>query len=409
MRHARSSALLLALWACHRVSASAGDSGGPEQVALGAVGSAVSFSAPVAAARVRSGTTMVAGLLVSRGTVAVSDIGDDGLIRWTVDVLSGISGGPNVELHVFPARDGAAVVYRGRRGDRAVMEAVLVDAAGHLSGPAVDAGAAACATDDALVWVERPHGGSARVLGLPWGKSRSEELARVSPERDPALVCGNKTVFALGDGEQDTTIATWPVAQPRPRWVMRDRDFSDEEREHDTFVVGDTLGLVRVGQSGVVAVRDVGAEMSPWRHLGARLNEADDVVADEAGCDGPGAPSVHALHVEKRTGSEQSFELAPAPCDRELGPFWTGSIDKAFVVAWVERASVRAAAEPPIVGLAYRTITSAGLGELSRVSRPSDEMVDAGCDKDRCYAVALVRPRGAVEMLPEAVEVVAYP
>jgi len=120
MRHARSSALLLALWACHRVSASAGDSGGPEQVALGAVGSAVSFSAPVAAARVRSGTTMVAGLLVSRGTVAVSDIGDDGLIRWTVDVLSGISGGPNVELHVFPARDGAAVVYRGRIDDRVV-------------------------------------------------------------------------------------------------------------------------------------------------------------------------------------------------------------------------------------------------------------------------------------------------
>jgi hypothetical protein len=392
-------------------------------VAPGSSGQAT-FSQPIAAARVKSGIVVVAGLVTSRAAIAVTAIGDDGATRWTVDALTGISGGPNVELHVFPAADGAAVVYRGRREERPVTQAVLVDASGRVSGPAFDAGPAACATDDRLAWLERPSGGTIRVLGVPWGRSTPEELAAIPSERDPSLVCGTKTVFALGDGEQDTTVATSPPGPSRAKIVMRDRDFSDEEREHDAFVVGDTLGLVRVGHSGSVSVRDVGAEVSPWRRLGVRLTETDDVVAvdgdsdattviftrdDAEPCDGPGAPSVHALRLPSKAPSEQSFDVAPAVCDRELGPFWTGTVGAGFVVAWVERVSVRRQGEAPIVGLAYRTITSAGLGELRHLRRTSDEMVDAGCDKDRCYAAALARPAEAADRQPEAVEIVAYP
>jgi hypothetical protein len=203
--------------------------------------------------------------------------------------------------------------------------------------------------------------------------------------------------------------------------AMKDRDFADEEREHDTFVVGDTLGLVRVGQSGTVSVREVGVELSPWRRLDAKLTSADDVVAadgdpdtttlvytrDDGACDGPGAPSVHAVQVSKKGPSEPSFDVAPAACDRDLGPFYTGTLGDTFVVAWVERALVRAPGEPPIVGLAYRTITGARLGELRRVPRPADEIVDAGCDDKRCYAAALVRR--APDVQPGVVEVLAYP
>jgi hypothetical protein len=423
MRRARACAVLLALCACHRSGAGAGDSGASGPVEAGPSSQGI-FSQPIAAARVRSGTVVVAGLVASRAAVAVTAIGDDGSTRWTVDALSGTSGGPNVELHVFPASDGAAVVYRGRRDDRPITLAVMVDASGHVSGPAFDSGPAACTTDDRLAWLERPSGGTTRVLGVPWGRSTPEELAAIPSERDPALVCGAKTVFALGDGEKDTTLATSPPTPSRAKVVMRDRDFIDEEREHDTFVVGDTLGLVRVGHSGSISVREVGAEIAPWRRLVARLMDADDVVAvdgdpdattvvftrDEGdSCDGPSTPSVHAVRLASKGPAEQSFDVAPAACDRELGPFWTGTVVAGFVVAWVERASVRRQGEAPIVGLAYRTITSSGLGELRHVRRPSDEMVDAGCDKDRCYAAALVRPAEAADRQPEAVEIVSYP
>ncbi len=369
---------------------------------------------------------MVAGLVPSHHAIAVADIGDDGLTRWTVDVLSGVSVGPNVELKVFPAADGAVVVYRGVREGRSFTEAVLVDARGQIPGPAFEAGPAACATDDALAWMGHPSAGAANVLGLGWlavgGRLPPTKLGSVPNERDPALVCGQKTVFALGDGEQDTTLTT-SLVPSRAKPILRDRDFADEEREHDTFVVDDTLGLVRVGQSGSISLRDVGAEISPWHGLGARLTAADDVVAvdgdsetttliftrdDDQGCDGPSAPSVHAIRFAKKTLSEASFDLAPSSCGRELGPFWTGSLGDSFVVAWVERASLRAPGDPPIAALVYRTISSGGLGELRRVARPSDEMVDAGCDKNRCYAVALVRP-APIDKQPGPVVVMAYP
>ncbi len=429
MVRARHSALLLALVACHRASGGAGDSGGAESAATGPPSSEATFSLPIAAARLKSGTVVVAGLVVSRGAIAVRSIGADRAILWTVDALSGISAGPNVELHVFPTGTGAAVVYRGRRGERPVTLAVFVDATGRVSAPAFEAGPGACATDGALAWIDRPSGGAAHVVGLPWERSVPVELLGVPADRDPAIFCGSKTVFAFGEGEQDTTVATQAAIAPaeprgRAKTVMRDRDFSDEERQHDTFVVDDTLGIVRLGQSGSVSVREVGSEISPWRRLGTKLGEADDIVAvdgdsevtsvvythDDGGlCDGPSAPSVHTLRAPRSSSPEASLELAPAACDAELGPFWTGSVGQGFVVAWVERAAVRPKDAPPISGYAYRTITSAGLRELHRVPRPSDEMVDAGCDKDRCYIVSLVRPPEVTEWRPEPVEVLVYP
>jgi hypothetical protein len=165
--------------------------------------------------------------------------------------------------------------------------------------------------------------------------------------------------------------------------------------------------------------------VSPWRRITTRIAEADDVVAvdgdteastlvftrdeEPAGCDGPAAPSVHALRLPRSAAREQSFELAPAACDREVGPFWTGTVRKGFVVAWVERASARLPTQAPITGLAYRIVTASGPGELRRVALASDDIVDAGCDLERCYAVALARPAGASEERAEAVQVIAYP
>jgi hypothetical protein len=66
----------------------------------------------------------------------------------------------------------------------------------------------------------------------------------------------------------------------------------------------------------------------------------------------------------------------------------------------------------PVSGFAYRTLDAPpapSQGAVRRVDLAADDLVPAGCDRSRCYAVALVRPPGADGMQPEAVRVIPYP
>ncbi len=385
----------------------------------------VRFSRPIAAARGPGGSVRVAGLVASRGVIAVTELGDDGKTRWTVDVLSEVTWTGDTELRAFPSGDGVVVVYRGRRRGRAVTQAVSVDSKGGITGSPLAVGGASCATDTAFAWIDGSKSGGARVSSLEWGQKVPVTVLTIPDEREPALVCGAHRLFALGDGEQDVTVAVGGVSPSRPIVVLRDHDFTDEEREHDTFAVDDTLGVVRVGKSGSIAVREVTAEdRGSWHKLTTRLAETDDVVAVDAdagaftviftredigSCDGPAASTIRALRAPRAGTDEQTVDLSPGECGRDVGPFWTGAPAGSFVVGWVERSPVRGGALAPIVGLAYRAFSRGALGELRRVARPADEMVDAGCDRDRCYAVALVRAPGTDELQPEVVQSIAYP
>jgi hypothetical protein len=411
--------LLLTLSACHGQRGDPRDSGTTGDHRSAKLELSL-LSPPLVATRGRSGAIVLGGVVVSRETVALTALDEHGGARWTVDVLSGVSS-EAAELRAFPSADGIAIVYRGKREGRPVTEAVAVTIDGRLSGPVMEAGALACATDSALAWIAPSKGGSSRVMSVPWGWGPVSDLSVVPPERDPMLVCGTRTIFALGDGERDTTASLLPSATPRANIVMRERDFSDEEREHDTFVVDDVLGLVRVGQSGTVAVRELGSDgVGPWHRSLGRLHEGDDIVAvdgdrdvsiivftsdDSSGCDGPGAPSVHALYLSQTPPAERIVDLAPAACGEDVGPFWTGAVGGSFVVGWVERASVRSPGDRPIRGFAFRTMASGALGELRHLSRPANEMVDAGCDKDHCYAVALTTEEAG----PQRIETFVYP
>jgi hypothetical protein len=369
---------------------------------------------------------MVAGLVAARGVIALTFLGSDGMTRWTVDLLSEVTWSGNTELRAFPSDGGAVVVYRGLRRGQSVTQAVRVDAKGKVLGPEFTAGGAACATDAALAWIEGSKSGGGHVNVALWGQEKPRTLLTIPSEREPALVCGSRRVFALGEGEQDLTVTVGGADAVETKVVLRDRDFPDEEREHDTFALDDTLGVVRVGKSGAVAIREIGLDglSSSWRRLTTRLEEADDVVAvdadadafsviftrdDSSACDGPGASTIRALRASRVGTEEQTMDLSTGECGREVGPFWTGAPSGSFVTAWAERSSKRDPKAPPIAGLAYRVFTRGGLGELKRVARPSDEMVDAGCDKERCYAVALVRGPGTDEMQPEIVQSIAYP
>ncbi len=385
------------------------------------------FSRPIAATRGTSGATFVAGLAVPRGAVVVAALGEGHTTRWTREVITGVTWSANATLAVFPAKSGALVVWRGPRAGQDVTLAVRVDGDGNVVGDAFPVGAAACATDDELVWVDHGPKGSWHVKAQAFG-GQSPSLAVTLPEdREPSVLCGAHRVFALGDGDDDVTLTTWGAGtRSAAVRVMEDTEFhGEEERGHEVYAVGDVLGIVRIGASGTVAVREVSdGHRPPWHRFGKKLTEGDDVTLVDADAhsavlvftrdasapgDVAGASSVEGLAWSRASGHDTSYQLAPPDAPRVRGPFWSGAVSGGIVVAWAERSSRSDGGEAPIVGMSYRVVSTDALGESHRIERPADELVDAGCDDLHCYAVALARAPGEDGGQPEVAEVLTYP
>ncbi|HEY3818076.1 MAG TPA: hypothetical protein VGL81_12945 [Polyangiaceae bacterium] len=388
------------------------------------------FSAPIAAARA-SHQDVVAGLVVADGVVRAMGI-VDGKPAWATDVFGAVSWAPDAELHAQSTSDGGvAFVWRGPRAGKVGRALVLIGPHGELRGEPTEVGAAFCATADGLAWIDPRTSGPTHVLARRLGDPAGREVLSVSPDRDPALVCGDHAVVVLGDGDDDLTATAFvPGAAPRPRVVaIRDSDFGDDdEREHDAYTLGDDLGLVRVGSSGAVALREVPRDgpPSPWRRLKQNIPPDDDVVAVDGDADatliaythdaddacpgiGSTAESVLLLRVDRKTGAESLLTLAPADCDRSPGPFWiAAAAPGGSTVAWVERATKQAAKAAPIAGVALRTLTAAA-PKARRIELLADAVVDAGCDDRACSVAALRRPAGEDGMQREAISVFPYP
>jgi hypothetical protein len=388
------------------------------------------FSAPIAAARA-SHQDIVAGLVVADGVVRVMGI-VDGKPAWATDALSGVTWAPDAELHAQATSDGGvALVWRGPRAGKVGRALVLIGPGGELRGDPTEVGAAFCATADGLAWIDPRTSGPTRVLARRLGDPAGREVLSVSPDRDPALVCGDHVVVVLGDGDDDLTATAFvPGAAAKPRVVaIRDSDFGDDdEREHDAYTVGDDLGLVRVASSGAVSLRELPRDgaPTPWRRLKQTVPPDDDVVAvdgdaeatlivfthdaDDA-CPGIGstAESVWALLVDRKTGAESLLSLAPADCERSPGPFWVAATAPGgSTVAWVERTTKLPPKAAPIAGIALRTITASGT-KGRRIELLADAVVDAGCDDRACSIAALARPAGGDGMQPEAISISSYP
>jgi hypothetical protein len=386
------------------------------------------FSRPIAAAHTSAGGTFVAGLVVPRGTVALTALAADGATRWSRDVIPGVTWSANATLNVLGTKTGAIVVWRGLRGGQDVTLAAKVDADGKVDGEPFAVGAAACATEAELAWIERGPKGSWVVKTQPFGGVASLQALTLPEDRDPSVLCGQHRVFAFADGEDDVMLSTWgPGARATPLRIIADTDFrGDEERGHEVYAVGDVLGVVRMGSAGSVATREVGADRpSAWRRFGRKLTEKDDLTlvdadahtalmafsreAAAAGADAPGALSVEAFAWERDGAREASYTIAPPDGAVVRGPFWSGAVTGGVVVAWAERPARVDAGGAPIVALAYRVVSVDALGEPHRIDRPADELVDAGCDDTRCYAVALARAAGEDGGQPEVAQVLAYP
>jgi hypothetical protein len=386
------------------------------------------FSAPIGATRVGR-VDVVAGLVVADGVVRAIGLAGD-IIAWTADALRGAAWTPDAELRLQPALDGVAVFWRGLRDGKPVRTLVLLGPHGEPRGEPIEIGATFCTTADGLAWIGPHVAGRIRVSARRWSEPEAHDVVLLPPDRDPALVCGDHDVVVLGDGDDNLTAAMFVPGDSSARSsaiAMRDTDFADDEREHDAYSVVDDLGLVRVGISGAVAMREIprSGSPAPWRKLKMALSADDDIVtvdgdatatfivvthdADNACTEaGATAESVRAIRVERSTGEESLIELAPADCDRSRGPFWMGAAPAGPVVAWVERRTAMPPKAASVAGLAFRVFRSDGVG-TGQIEQQADALVDGGCAEGRCSIAALVREPGTDGDRPASIRVFGYP
>jgi hypothetical protein len=386
------------------------------------------FSAPIAAVQA-GGVQVVAGLVAAEGVIRVVGL-RGGRASWTVDAPGKVTWAPDAEIKLSPAGDGVALVSRGL-GAKSDRTLVLLGPHGEVRGEPLDIGAAFCATADGLAWVDPGPVGAVRVRARTWSDTQASEVVTIASDRRPALVCGDREVFVLGDGDDDLTLATFVPGDraASPTVVaIRDADFrDDDEREHYTYSMGDDLGLLRVADSGSIAMREIpkGGAPTPWRKLKHALSEDDDVVAvdgdatstivvftreTDGACPGVGstAEGVRALRVDRATGQESVIDLARPDCDRSRGPFWIAPAPGIPVVAWVERSTKIAPTAAAIRGLATRALRVDGV-KSGGVDIQADALVDGGCDETGCFAAALVREPGSDGMRPAPIVTLAYP
>jgi hypothetical protein len=390
---------------------------------------AAEFSAPIGAARVGH-VDVVAGLVAAEGAVRVKGLAASGGVAWTVDALRGVSWAPDAELRLQPAGDGVVVFWRGLRDGKTVRTLMLLGPRGEPRGEPIEIGATFCTTAGGLAWIGPHTSGPSRVRARRWSEPAALDVVAVSADRDPSLVCGERDVIVLGDGDDDLIAARFEpgdtAARP-PKVALRDADFADEQREHDAYSIGDDLGLVRVGASGAVALREVprDAEPGPWRKLKHAVSADDDIVTvdgdaaatlivvthdTENGCPGTvsTSESVRAIRVDRATREESILELASPDCDHSRGPFWVADSPSGPVVGWVERRTALPPKTAPIAGMSFRVLAPGGV-RAGHIEQPADALVDAGCDERACSVAALVRPLGGDGMQPAPIRVFGYP
>jgi hypothetical protein len=383
------------------------------------------FSLPIAATR-GGGATFVAGFVASESVVRVMAFRDAKTL-WTADAVHAATWTPDAQLSLEPAADGVAILWRSARGESSAGSMVLLGGHGEAKGGPDDVGASMCTTATGLAWIGADRHGPSRVFARAWGEAAPRMVASVAAERAPTLTCGTRGAFVLGDGDDDITATSFVPGESPSNTVavvLRDADFGDDEREHYAFSSGDDLVLVRVGESGDVAVRRIRPDggPGPWRKWKHSIGSDDDVVevdgngestvlvvASQAGavCPSTGTPADRLRAVRFDSSEhESSVDLSAPDCDRTPGPVWIGDDPGVgLLVAWGQGTARPKSAAAPLSGLAFRATASALSGELAIDALG---LTKAGCDDDGCFAAALERARDGDAMHPLAIAILRY-
>ncbi len=456
-------ALVFASSGCSRATASAGamtDGSAGSNASASAVtadgasssaldGTALLFSLPIAGARIGganapAGTVIGAGLSVATRSIVAARLDASGKPAWAKVAIPEVAWSADAELHAWPLKAGAAIVWRGPLGKKSGHVAVVIAPDGRVVDGPFDVGSLVCATDDGLAWSEAAPNDATRVhlrtyASASQGALAPRDVTGPVTMADFTLACGAHRAFAVIEGDEAsptkilvTSGVSLTVGEGREATIAPMALGRDEERDLFAFVDGvdgvdsDELGLVRIASGGEVQAATLHEGSLNLIHAEkARVVAEDDVVGVDAdprqvvvvtthdesdACpNGRGGSSVHALRISRQPGggSATSLRVAPAACGKDVGPFWTNTLARSVVVAWAERSSRPAKTSAPVTGLAYRVLDEGAT--TSRIAAAADAIADAGCDEARCYAVALVREPGRDGMTPEAISVISYP
>jgi hypothetical protein len=382
------------------------------------------FSAPIAAAHETGGDVLVAGLDVPAKAIQLLRIGPSDEVRARTTAFSDVKWSSEADLKVMASGGGgAAVTWRGLRAGKLGRSLVTVSAdLGKVAAP-VEVTGPSCATRDSIWFTD-----GKRAHSRSWtGATVDIDLPK---DREAALVCGTTRAWAFLEEDDGTSFL--PLASPdggraSASVLLREADFGeDEQRERSEYTFGDELGIVRLASSGMVAYREVkDGTVGALKKARTKIPHDDDVVAVDAtsralaivftqdassSCpDGQASTKVSALRIDRATGEETSLELSTGICTREVGQFFTGAVGDAVSVAWVERVPAAGKPKAPIVALAHASVPATGAAQaVKRIDVAADALVDAGCDAERCYAVALERRSGTDGMVPGPIRVLRY-
>lgn len=382
------------------------------------------LSAPIAAAYAKNGEVVIAGLDVPAKAIRVQriDVKDAVLsdriafddVKWTTDS----------DLKLAAGGDAVALTWHGLRHDKLVRQLVMLGADLTKKVEPTEVASAYCATKDA-VWFANDTSATSRA----W----NGETARFSlpKDKDASLYCSARRAFGVIEEDDKTSILPLVADAGAPVVMMKEGDFGeDDQRELSEYNVGDELGVVRLGLSGAIAIRETTNGGAGMLHkLKSTIGRDDDVVAVDAttkevvivytqdvssSC--PAAESnetqvstrVQALRVDRATFDESTVELSSGRCGAEIGPFFTGGVGDDVSVAWVERGSGVGKARAPILGLSHLTVALSSVPTLARIDQVADALVDAGCDGTHCFAAALVRRDDGDAMTPGYVRVLRW-
>lgn len=394
-------------------SASASASVAPDAAAPRSV-----VSAPIAATHATNGDVIVAAFDPLSKYVRVRRIDAAGRVVRDRPVLGGVSwsNDADIKLSTHPTET-IALTWRGLRRDnfgvdKLVRMLVVLDQTLIPQGEPTPVSGASCTTRDAA-WLTD----GAFAESRSWSSAPSR--VALPKDDDVSLLCASTQAFAVMEGEERTSILPLVEtdAKPSPMTVLRESDFGDDEqRDVSEYTVGDDVGVVRVGVSGNVAIRELsGGTLKPLHKLKTQIPKDDDVVAVDASdrvivvvhtqdvsascapSDGssPVSTKVSVLRVDRQTFDESTVEISPGRCGDEVGPFYTGAVGERVSVAWTERRGGPGRARAPIVGLAHALLGPQGVPLFARIEQPADALADAGCDANGCYAAALVPAEGA--------------
>lgn len=402
---------------CGKPSGSATDAARTPGDDTSCCASASPFSLPIAAAVAADGAVWVAGFVAERHAVVVERHERD-RITWATELASKVDWTPDLDVRVLPdASGGAAIVARVLRGGERSRELRFVGADGKVSGEAIPAGAAVCATRAGVAWAA-PAG--AKVSVRPWSGGATEDLV-LPPDREPVLSCADRRVYVFGESEDDVLLYSLPASPGGPRKLVVDLD---NERERALFTFGDDgLAVLEVAQSGAIRLgRGGAAGPLVWQDVAYRL--AQDENLD--GIDGD-AHTAWALTTRDATsrctgaeaavdvvvhrlgeGGEKELALAKGACGRDFGPYWVSVSAGATFFAWAERLPKKTATDAPIGALGWARVRGDTV-ETREVQISADGLVFAGCTADRCTAVALDRAPGTDGMTPGKARVLTFP